>query len=299
MALIPLVLKDMRDAVFSRHGCVEVPHHITSIWAPYIRADYLRSGSKGLGIVVSPKLKACWFKQEIVPPYRPVNKLAFIKKKSTTNLHIGIKTSLPPGYGYAVSAATFIGYYLLSGFLTGSRSYLGSLDEAHIAEITEKTGLGDVLAISCGKGVAFRIKEGSPSRGMVEDFKIPQSIEVLSIYKEKMHTNKLLNMYDSKARRLAIKLLKKFDMKPGFEGFLEVSEEFTFKAKMHSFSVDELYFLRRIPGVIGVYAKKSVSVLFIEKDKLLDVVFRLREANRDTKVLRLEPDYNGIIFTGI
>ncbi|MCE4606726.1 MAG: hypothetical protein F7B59_05255 [Desulfurococcales archaeon] len=289
----------MDDASFSRHGCVEVPHHITSIWVPYIRADYLRSGSRGLGLIVSPRLKACWFKRRIVPPYQPIDELDFVENRISTDSLIGIKTTLPPGYGYAVSAATFISYYLLSGFLAGSRSYLGSLDEAHMAEIGVKTGLGDVLAISYGKGVAFRVKEGSPSKGTVENFKTPQSIEVISIYKERMHTNKLLSMYNSKTRRLAIKLLKKFDMNPGFECFLEVSEEFTFKAGMHSFPRNELCFLRKIPGVIGVYAKKSVSVLFIEKDKLLDAVYQLREASSSTRILRLEPDYNGIIFIGI
>ncbi|MCE4615331.1 MAG: hypothetical protein F7B60_07385 [Desulfurococcales archaeon] len=206
---------------------------------------------------------------------------------------------MPPGYGYAVSAATFLGYFLISGFLSGSKSYLDSLEDAHIAEILEKTGLGDVLAISYGKGIAFRVKEGSPSKGKVEGFYMPNSISVLSVYKERMHTNKLLSMYSYKTRKLALKLLTRFSEQPGFEKFLEVSEEFTFKARMHSFSSDELCSMKSIPGVVGSYAKKSVAVVFVEKDRLLDAVNRIKELPSGARILRLEPEYNGIIFTVI
>jgi pantoate kinase len=289
----------MCDTDFSRQGCVEIPHHITSIWIPYVKPDYSRSGSKGLGLIVSPKLKVCLFEHEVQPPYDPIGSLTFLKKYARINptQRIGIKTVLPPGYGYAVSAATFIGYFLISGFVSGTRSYLDSLEAAHIAEISEKTGLGDVLAISYGKGIAFRVKEGSPANGKVEGFSFPKSVGILSIYKEKMHTNKLLSMYTYSTRRLALKLLRMFDQNPDFEKFLEVSEEFTYKARMHSFTLDELSFIKSIPGVLGVYAKKSVAVVFVENDKFRDAVDKVTEKFSGAKILRLEPEYNGIIFT--
>jgi pantoate kinase len=285
----------MYSSSFNRNVCIEVPHHITSIWIPYRRKDVSKTGSRGLGLVVSPKLKMCLFKDSIPEPYTCVREIEFLRSHlNKGNRNIGVKTVLPPGYGYSVSAATLIAYFLLEGYISSRKGFIESLRMAHAAEIEGKSGLGDVLAISYGKGIAFRVKEGSPGIGLVESFHIPSSISILSIYNGRMHTVELLNMYSNKTRRLALSLLRIFENNPGFDKFLEISREFTLKAKMHSFNQDKLIEIESAPGVIGFYAKKSVAVFLVERDMAQDALDKIKTVFQGHKIVRLEPEYNGI-----
>ena len=286
----------MPHSSFDRSICVEVPHHITSIWVPYKRRDTGKTGSRGLGLVVSPKLKMCLFKDYIPEPYTYIGEIEFLQNRQLNagTRNIGVKTVLPPGYGYSVSAATLIAYFLLENYFDSNKGYIESLRLAHAAEIEEKSGLGDVLAISSGKGIAYRAKEGSPGIGLVESFYIPSSITIYSIHGGRMHTVELLNMYTNKTRKLALSLLKAFENDPGFDRFLELSREFTLKAKMHIFAPDKLVEAESAPGIIGFYAKKSVAIFLVEKDRALDALDEIKTVFPGHKIVSLDPEYNGI-----
>ncbi len=284
-------------STYERKICVYIPLHITSIWVPYVRKNYLRTGSKGIGVVLSPKAKICLFPREgFIPDYFVRLDSIELSSKYVKDFNKGIiavYTALPPGYGYAVSAATLSGLFIIKSFYTRQKGFIEALREAHRAEIENSSGLGDVLALSSGRGIAYRFKEGAPGIGSVENYRIPSTASILVVGKRVFHTSMLLGMYSKKVRKLALSMLKIFSETPQFETFIEVSQEFTKKAMMHMFDSKELETASRTPSLIGFYAKKSVLVVFVERDYLNDAYEYLKNRFPVNPII-VEPDYNGI-----
>jgi pantoate kinase len=252
--------------------CASVPHHITSIFYPVYTSTLLTTGSIGVGLAVEPRFKVCT--QGVSPPPTSTAARALRLLGSSEELFT-FETPLPPAKGYAVSASSAIGVSLVTTRTGGGKvSVMEALNAAHKAEVLERTGLGDVLALSCGIGVVLRLQAGAPGVGKVDCLTVPRSVTVFSLEAANSMSTRLLldENYVRRASEIALPRLRKVFEGRSFEVFVGESQRYT----------DELHLLERVvggrnvslvratPGLIGYYAKKLVAVVFVDSDRALD-----------------------------
>ncbi len=154
------------------------PGHITGFFQIVEHEEPLRSGSKGAGICVALGAKCLLeakpgngeieVRLDGRPEPAPVTRDAIMGLPGweTLDIDLSIEHELPVGQGFGMSAAGALAASLaVSAALGLGRS--DAVSAAHLAEIKNRTGLGDVAALSVG-GVTFRIKEGVPPHGLVK-----------------------------------------------------------------------------------------------------------------------------------
>ncbi len=272
--------------------CASSPHHITSVFVPVYTSSPESTGSLGIGIAVEPRLTVCY-------PGKSTPEASTIKR--SINIiggfqgipRVNIIMPLPPAKGYAVSAASATSFNLAIA-AEKRLSYLDALRIAHISEVSERTGLGDVLAISCGIGVVVRFEAGRPGLGKVDCFPIPSSVEILALEApQQMYTRDLLmQRYLIEGRELALSAIKRVFSEKSFEVFVEESQRFTLEMRLLDYIDKGLHdLLNKIPGIIGYYAKKRLVIVFIESDRFLDARDIL--LNKKYTVRRLQSSEHG------
>ena len=264
--------------------CASSPHHVTSIFAPRTSGEPLEAGSIGLGLAIEPRLRACLDGQ--LPDKQAIStveRVARLLGRPDLAVRVRVLTPFPPGAGYAVSAAAAIaGGLVIAG--ASQRGVAEALEAAHVAEILEKTGLGDVLAISCGVGLVARYKPGAPGRGKVECFPLPGSVSIVAFETGRMHTSRLVSSLPRSAEKLAAHLVERFLEERSLEFFLEASERFSRETGL-------LYMALggrdppRVPGLLGFYAKKKVVVYVVESDRVGDAVEALARAGFEPRII--------------
>ena len=247
-------------------ACADTPHHVTSIFLPVKGRTLEETGSIGVGLAVEPRLTACMgpsMNHKISTILRVVRLLGLDQAT------IQVNTPLPPGSGYAVSAASAISAALV--LTSGRKPVREALLAAHLAEILEGTGLGDVLALSCGVGVVLRRSPGAPGVGRVDCIQLPGTVSILSVETGRMHTSQMLSGLDTGFLKKARIYLDKIFDEPTFESFAYYSELFSRESGMLHSALGGRE-LPRVPGKIAVYGKKKVVVFLVERDRLGDAI---------------------------
>jgi len=263
--------------------CASSPHHVTGVFAPHSAPDPARAGSIGAGLAVEPRLVACLGPPAESPPPRVAERAAALLGAPELAGRLRIRTPLPPGKGYAVSAATAAASALAVG-ASLRRGYREALDIAHEADVLESSGLGDVLAISCGVGLVVRTAPGAPSVGRVECFQVPGTVAILAVDGPPLHTRRMLERMPEDAWALAMRLVERVAEERSIEAFVEAAHEFSRATGM-------LHWVLggrdppRVPGAIGYYAKKSVLVYVVEGDRVGDAASELRRAGLEPRLL--------------
>ncbi|MFN4046095.1 MAG: hypothetical protein ACK4H7_01985, partial [Acidilobaceae archaeon] len=175
-------------------------------------------------------------------------------------------TPLPPGVGFAVSAASAIASSLAVGASLGL-SYKRLLRVAHEAEVLERTGLGDVLAISCGVGLAVRFKPGAPGVGEVDCTPLPPGVSILALVVGAQHTRELIRLYverglDVKAEAPIARIAESMS----FSTFTEEVTRFNVENGLlrELLGVEGEHHTMKTPGLIAAYAKKGVVIVLVE-----------------------------------
>ncbi len=200
--------------------CIWVASHVTMLFAPEsLRAkkfhnwrDVLVIGSKGLGFSIDAgvvtevypaqgqsRQHEVWFNKVKVPLSQATVSNRALKlleevvgKLPPTRIHHQFE--VPMGGGFGTSAAGVL------GLLTGIRNLyeLSVSDEelfqlAHAAEVLEKGGLGDVLALYHG-GFEHRIKAGAPGIGICRRYTdLEKNFVVLVKFFSQLETKSVLN----------------------------------------------------------------------------------------------------------
>ncbi|MDP8003522.1 MAG: hypothetical protein RAK17_04995 [Caldisphaera sp.] len=268
--------------------CASVPYHITALFSPKIKKDPLDSGSIGVGIAVEPRLKLCVGNSgnNLQLPYTAEEVL----KKYNINETYSLSMPLPIKIGYGSSAASTIATEMIA-FLKGKISYFDAMKDAHLVEIENFTGLGDVLALSCGIGIILRLKEGAPGIGKVDCINFPKKVNIISIEFGQMLTKDLLNIdkdYYTKSEERLNYIFENFN----FDSFINNVKEFTDEMKLLYTITDKKDVIIKTPGLIGYYVKKKMSVLFIDEDYYYDALSYLKNNNLNFKILR--PSTHGV-----
>ena len=162
---------------------------------------------------------------------------------------------MPIGKGFATSASTALMVALKK------YPFWEGVARAHVAEVIAKTGLGDVMAIAFGRGLAVRVKAGGPGWGKVVSLKVPRLGLVVTTFKGQFEdTPRMLEKLD--VERAFDKAWKKFIEGKDFLSFLKAAQAFSEEVGF----LDGVEELLELEGVLGGYAKKSVLVLFTKPE---------------------------------
>lgn len=184
------------------------PGHITGLFEVYLHEDPLRSGSRGAGIVIEEGVRTGVILEDSDDPCIRVflngkkcncpttKKVVKDILKETCGLYqveVHHFTNLPVEYGMGTSASGAIGTALaLNDRLELGLDYkhIGAI--AHGAEVTNRTGLGDVIA-EFSRGLVIRTKEGPPGGGSLRSINIDGEVVIFKIGKPLSTMNILLD----------------------------------------------------------------------------------------------------------
>ncbi|MCE4624661.1 MAG: hypothetical protein F7C35_02195 [Desulfurococcales archaeon] len=273
--------------------CAWSPHHITSIFYPVYTSSPLSTGSLGIGLAVEPGYTSCF--PGVEEPLTETARRA-LRLIGARDLRGKFISPLPPGRGYAVSAASAITSVLASVKIGGRKvGVLEALQAAHKAEVLERTGLGDVLALSCGIGIVIRLHPGAPGLGRVECVPLPRSIGIISVEGEGRSTRELLSEgYIRESAPLALRLIRRVSDEMSLESFVYASRIYTDRLNLLRHVVGgQVDIVRSTPGLIGYYAKKSVAVVIVEEDRLGDAFEHLGNL-KGVSLRLLRPSESGV-----
>ncbi|MHC1565287.1 MAG: pantoate kinase [Candidatus Syntropharchaeales archaeon] len=217
------------------------PSHITGFFVIHREPDPLRSGSCGCGIVLEA---GCEVTASFADEYEILvngskiearTTMRVVKKLADRPVRIECLHQTPVGGGFGASAASALAtaYALNELFSLGKTGMeLGQI--AHIAEVEEVTGLGDVIAADRG-GVVLRKKAGGPGFGILDS--IPScEHEIFYVVLGKCSTKAILTDEDAARaiNRAGSYALKEILKKPTFSRFMQLSKEFSEKTGLLS-----------------------------------------------------------------
>lgn len=252
---------------------IAMPVHITGFFKPHYSDNPAYTGSIGAGLLLSPGitfrfslgnggLKLNGGKCEV----KPANHLSTKLKKT----FVEVFTSLKPGVGYAISAATTLAVALSYAWLFNIPEKRMAL-MAHISEVEHRTGLGDVISIFEGSGLVIREKAGGPGIGKTRSYNLPINTSVITVDIGTMSTETMLSTLSSHLETYGQKALRIFENQPSLEGFLETSRWFSEKVGFLTPDINEK--LRTIKNmIIGFYVKKKVLVIVPETQFIEEVM---------------------------
>ncbi len=192
--------------------------------------------------------------------------------------------SIPVGYGLGSSGAVALSLsFALDQALDTKleKTMIGQI--AHNAEVSCKTGLGDVLASYHG-GFEIRIKAGAPGIGHVEKIAIDK-ISVIMICFSPISTNKFIKERLSQINGLGGKMVNKLLETKDYDHFQDMSLEF---AKYVDVMTPRM---QKIVKELSCNGIKCGIALFGE------TIFSMVPQNDESKVLKILQKYSdGIII---
>ena len=211
---------------------------------------------------------------------------------STKFFDIEHEVSIPVGYGLGSSSAVALSLaFALDQALDTKldKEKIGQI--AHNAEVSCKTGLGDVLASFHG-GFEIRIKPGAPGIGSVEKIAI-EKISILMICFSPISTNKFIKERLSQINGLGGKMVNRLLESKNYEHFQDMSLEFAkyvdvMTPRMQKL-VDDLS-KNNIKCGIALFGETVFSMISKDdEDKVLEIL----QKYPDGIIIKSELDNNG------
>ncbi len=261
---------------------IRIPSHVTGFFVPRWAEGELETGSLGAGLVLEPGIEF-----EVDRAVRRSIELNGHEIRSEV-LHgllperaqLKVESELPLGAGYAMSASLALACSIAAELQKAEPDLLTAFRRAHVAEVRAMTGLGDVLALYAGRGLAVRLKPGAPGIGEVEAVEIPQDVAVVTAVLGNMSTTEMLMKYADRIREHGTEAFRRFLRDPTLESFLENAREFAKGVGFLTQDVeDRVRPVREM--LLGYSVKKRVLFAVVEEEELNAVVSHLRtEFNR-------------------
>ncbi|MDD2666270.1 MAG: pantoate kinase [Methanocellales archaeon] len=226
------------------------PAHITGFFEICEHSDQRQMGSKGCGFTLQAGVATEVLVEEgegisvIINGAKadaPTTRSVVRRLASGYFVEVRSKIEVPIGCGFGASGAGALSTALaLSNALSLDLSYNGAAEVAHVAEIENKTGLGDVIAQTHG-GIIIRRKPGAPGIGEVD--RVPVSdVEVNHVVLGEISTKDVLEDEKLKGRinragRIALKGLLK---RPTIQNFMQLSNQFAIDTGLMSDAVADI-----------------------------------------------------------
>lgn len=227
-----------------RKAAVFVPAHISGFFQPCPASTHERTGSRNcgpclnLGVLTDVRVKPAdrsGVKISINGRRAPeakttlvaVNQLLRIAQGSF-EVEVNHSCQVPVGAGYGASGAGALGAVLALSKAFGLRVPCGRLATmAHVAEVTCRTGLGDVGAQVLG-GLVIGLQPGGHHYGRWKRISVPRDLKVVCATLGPLSTRELLS--DAGFRRRASEIggraIEKVMKQPTPDGFMLASREF-------------------------------------------------------------------------
>lgn len=210
------------------------PGHITCFFHPVRTDDVLTTGSRGAGIRLSkgatvtleersdPRVEVV---MDGVPSEAKVTRNVLEQIRPGEGFDVIVENELPVGQGFGMSAA---------GAIAVALAAMGEYSDdcfryAHIAEVTEGGGLGDVTALMCAGHQPVRERPGLPPHGLISDTGLRFDDLTLAVFGDKLSTGSVINdpaicsLMDDVGRRTVDSHLSD----PTMDGLYQRSREFS------------------------------------------------------------------------
>jgi pantoate kinase len=221
-----------------------VPSHITGFFAAHRREEPRLAGSVGCGLCLSlgatttiesaPEIHDTEIYLNGVLSKAPVSRYV-VERLAKEPVRVKTELSMPLGAGFGASGAGALGCaYALNSYFDLGLTANGAAAVAHEAEVTFRTGLGDVIAQNAG-GLVVRLQPGAPGTGRIDRIPVP-TMPISYVVHGPLSTSQVLS--DEKtmtavntAGEAALKELLK---RPTFTNFLQLSRRFTVQSGLAS-----------------------------------------------------------------
>lgn len=245
--LDPFRGNDLEDALNSQAPDVArafVPGHITGLFCIFDEHENpLYCGSTGAGFCVDlgtytnvkvvdhPKLEIttkCNDRDLDARVTKAVVQRLAEEYGRTLKVAVEHESNLPIGAGFGASGAGALGTALALGkILDHSIDPEWAATFAHYAEVVNRTGLGDVISQMKG-GTEIRVRPGGPGIGVVKDYPIDDSLQVVLAGTSGLETSEVLTDSDRRARinHAGDHLVAGLVENPSFQGFILSAREF-------------------------------------------------------------------------
>lgn len=226
------------------------PGHITGFFQICEHKDPMRSGSRGAGLCVSlgatstvrmeegngEVIVAINGKEEKAPV--TVDAVSNVMLDRRMDVYVDTKLDLPIGQGFGTSAAGALSAAHATSEILGL-PFRVALRAAHEAELANRSGLGDVAALSRG-GLTFRKKEGLPPFGVIDRINAEPEV-VLCVIGSPILTSEVLG--DPERRRSVNEVgkdcVKRMALSPTLATLMKLSREFMIRSQLATIQVEE------------------------------------------------------------
>jgi len=221
-----------------------VPSHITGFFAAHRKDEPRLSGSIGCGLCLSlgatttiesaPEIQDTEILLNGALSEAPVSRFV-IEKLAKEPVRVKTELTMPFGAGFGASGAGALGCaYALNSYFDLGLTADQAAAVAHEAEVTNKTGLGDVIAQNAG-GLVVRLQPGAPGTGRIDRIPVPP-LPVSYVVHGPISTKEVLS--DEKVMK-AVNLageaaLKELLKRPTFTNFMQLSRCFTVQSGLAS-----------------------------------------------------------------
>ncbi|OKY79027.1 MAG: Pantoate kinase [Candidatus Methanohalarchaeum thermophilum] len=269
-------------------GKAWVPTNVTGFFEVILREDPIKTGSKGVGLNLS---KGVYVKVEVERADKiSVNSngvskellRGFLERRGLCyHVDVDFDYELPPGFGFGVSGAESLGSLLALGdalSLKVDKEKLARL--AHINEVKNRSGLGDVISQIEGGGI-IRVKEGAPGFGLTESFSIDSKKDLYVTTLSEISTSSILEdkMKVREINKSAEPKLSKMREEPNLNNFFDLSKKFTMETKLGPEKVVEIIKEVNEEGSKATMVQLGASVISMGKPGLLKKYGDVKKVN--------------------
>lgn len=211
-----------------------VPSHITGFFAAKRQDDPVKSGSIGCGLCLSLGATTTVQAAEETAILlngqaadAPVSRFV-VENMALSPVRVRTQLDMPLGAGFGASGAGALGAaYVLNAYFDLGLTANASASIAHVAEVSHRTGLGDVIAQNTG-GLVIRLEAGAPGLGRVDRIPV-QPLKVNYVVRGPISTKAVLS--DPKVmkeiNREGEACLKELLKRPTLKDFMLLSRRFT------------------------------------------------------------------------
>ena len=249
------------------------PGHITGFFQIHEHKDPHQKGSTGCGIVLNGGVTT-----EVMVGKSVEKTEIFLNGKKVegrttrtviemlTDVPLRVKSwaEIPIGCGFGASGAGALGAaYALNRALSLNKTVKNLTEYAHVAEVVNCSGLGDIAAQSNG-GVVIRLKPGGPEFGSIDRIPVPEArvfcIALGEISTDSVLTDEIAAGRINAAGKAAMSELLK---KPTLENFMQQAKDFASNTGLMSSTAKDVIEVAHASGGMASQAMLGDTVFAI------------------------------------
>jgi len=288
------------------------PGHITGFFEICRSRDPQETGSRGAGVCISKGVETQLIMKESIEPKICI-KLNGLEKSApvtetvvrhfldllqqTYNIKIEHKIDVPISAGFGASGAGALGTAIaLNEVLKTKLTQNAVATIAHVAEIENSTGLGDVIAQIHG-GIEIRLEPGGPGIGKIDHIIPDPSLQVICMSLGPLETKTILTdpARQEQINKAGNMLIYQLIQDASIANFLHLSRKFMEDSQLLSENLKEL--LMYIDDIVKVPASMvmlgEALFTFVKKEESQEIMDKIQEYSSELDVFVCDIDYMG------